>query len=109
MCELILKIKYEIACIVTQSLRNRKYYSLSKELDWKKTTFEKEYMRNWIEECFKVTEAHPPSQHRILTVYKLRNRMDEPVEGLFYPKEFLNDIAIRDKAFIIRKILKKKK
>ncbi|KMQ82331.1 hypothetical protein RF55_23325 [Lasius niger] len=67
-----------------------------------KLTFEKGYETNWSEELFVVTECvprHPP-------VYRIKDLMNEPIEGTFYAQE-LQRVAPKDN-YTVEKILKKR-
>lgn len=68
-----------------------------------KLTFEKGYETNWSEELFVVTECvrrNPP-------VYRIKDLMDEPIQGTFYPQELQKVKPKQD--YAIDKILKKRK
>lgn len=67
-----------------------------------KLTFEKGYETNWTEELFVVTECvarDPP-------VYRIKDLLDEPIQGTFYPQE-LQKVKMKD-TYTIEKILKKR-
>lgn len=67
-----------------------------------KLTFEKGYEANWSEELFVITECvrrNPP-------VYRIKDLMDEPIQGTFYAQE-LQKVSPRE-TFTIEKIFKKR-
>ena len=67
-----------------------------------KMTFEKGYETNWTEELFKVTECIP----RNPPVYRIKDLLDEPIQGTFYAEELQRVRPKQD--FSIEKILKKR-
>lgn len=67
-----------------------------------KLTFEKGYETNWTEELFVVTECIP----RDPPVYRIKDLMDEPIQGTFYPQE-LQKVQLKEN-FPVEKILKKR-
>lgn len=67
-----------------------------------KMVFEKGYETNWTEELFIVTECisrHPP-------VYRIKDLLNEPIEGTFYAEELQRVLPKKD--FTVEKILKKR-
>lgn len=67
-----------------------------------KMTFEKGYETNWTEELFIVTECiprHPP-------VYRIKDLLDEPIKGTFYPQELQKVQPKKD--FAVEKVLQKR-
>lgn len=67
-----------------------------------KLTFEKGYETNWTEELFVITECvarDPP-------VYRIKDLMDEPIQGTFYPQELQRVQPKED--YTIEKILEKR-
>ena len=67
-----------------------------------KLTFEKGYETNWTEELFVVTECvarYPP-------VYRIKDLLDEPIQGTFYPQE-LQKVQPKEN-YTIEKILEKR-
>ena len=69
-----------------------------------KTIFEKGYLPNWTEEKFKVAKASNKGR----TVYKVKDEMDEAIEGQFYPEE-IQEIDTSQQVQKIEKVLKKRK
>lgn len=67
-----------------------------------KLTFEKGYETNWTEELFVVTECVP----RDPPVYRIRDLLDEPIQGTFYPQE-LQKVQPKEK-FNVERVLKKR-
>lgn len=68
-----------------------------------KLTFEKGYETNWTDELFKVTECvlrDPP-------VYRIKDLLDEAIEGTFYKHELQKVKPKND--FAVEKIIKKRK
>ena len=68
-----------------------------------KTIFEKGYLPSWTEEQFKVAKASNKGR----TVYKVKDEMEEAVQGQFYPEE-VQEIDARQ-VQKIEKVLKKRK
>ena len=68
-----------------------------------KTVFAKGYTPNWSEEIFYVSELLARSTN----AYKIRDHMNEPVEGIFYESE-LQKITKKDDVFLVEEILKKR-
>lgn len=68
-----------------------------------KLTFEKGYETNWSDEIFIVTEC----VRRNPSVYRIKDLLDEPIQGTFYPQE-LQKVDTKE-TFVIEKILKKRK
>ena len=71
-----------------------------------KQTFERGYVPNWTEEIFKISGL---SKGANKMVYKVRDWLGEPIQGVFYPEEVQRVVRQPDKKFAIEKILKKKK
>ena len=70
-----------------------------------KMTFEKGYRPNWTDEIFKIVKQitrSPP-------VYKVKDLMDEQIEGTFYENELQKVDKHDDAMFIIDKVLKRRK
>ena len=67
-----------------------------------KLTFEKGYETNWTEELFVVTDCVP----RDPPVYRIKDLLDEPIQGTFYPQE-LQKVQLKEK-YAIEKILSKR-
>ena len=68
-----------------------------------KTVFAKCYTPKWSEEIFLVSELFARSTN----AYKIREQMNEPVEGIFYESE-IQKITKKDDVFQVEEILKKR-
>jgi len=70
----------------------------------KRRTFQKGYESNWSEEIFEIVKRfprHPP-------VYRIKDMMDEIIEGTFYEAE-LQKVSADQDVFIVEKVLKTRK
>lgn len=67
-----------------------------------KLTFEKGYESNWTEEIYIVTEC----VQRIPVVYRIKDLLDEPIQGTFYAQE-LQKVRLKEE-FTVEKIIKKR-
>ena len=71
-----------------------------------KSVFGKGYLPNWTEEIFTVTQIN---KKFFPTTYKLRDYMNESIEGSFYRHEIEPIIHNDDDSFIIEKIIRRRK
>ena len=69
-----------------------------------KGNFEKGYMPNWSEEHFLVSKSPETAQSR--QVYKLKDKGDDMIKGIWYPEELQE---IENNRYLIEEILKKRK
>ena len=67
-----------------------------------KSTFEKGYLPNWSEELYIVNKV----QKTIPVTYKVKNLLDEEIEGSFYEKELQKSFQ---EVYRIEKVIRKKK
>lgn len=69
-----------------------------------KGTFEKGYLPNFSEETFVIYEKLA----RTPPVYRIKDELGEPIEGIFYEPE-IQKVTVIDDVYVIEKILKTKK
>ena len=67
-----------------------------------KRLFKKGYKMNWTEEIFQIVNWLP----RKPVVYKVRDLLERPIEGVFYEKELQK--VKRPEIFRVEKVLKKR-
>ena len=67
-------------------------------------TFKKGYLPSWTQEIFSVTKIIP----RVPPVYRIRDYVDDEIEGVFYAEE-LQKVRKSDDIYKIEKILAEKK
>ena len=70
-----------------------------------KKVFQKEYDERWTREFFYVTDCFLKQN---IPVYKLKDRNNEPINGIFYENELQKIIVDKDKVYKISKVLKKR-
>ena len=69
-----------------------------------KHVFEKGYINNWSGEIFQITDVI----EREPVVYKIKDLLGEPVDGVFYQPEIQRVVYNPEKSFHVEKILKKR-